>query len=91
MLETPLESRSGPDQELSVDLTESPEVETEMMSCPADVSSQTQPIPAELDGPEAEPRDELADERVNPYPDLPEIPEGTRSLVPLQCRCTRSR
>ena len=39
VLEAPLESPSGPDQELSVDLTESPEVEMDPMLCPADVSN----------------------------------------------------
>ncbi len=57
VLEAPLASRSGPDQELSVDLTESPEVETDTMSCPADVSNRPQNIPAESDGPVAEPED----------------------------------
>ena len=57
VLEAPLESPSGPDQELSVDLTESPEVETDPVTCPADVSSQPQSTPAESDGPTTESED----------------------------------
>ncbi len=84
VLETLLESASGPDQELSVDLAESPEVETDLMLCPTNVSNQPQPIPADSDGPDAEPEVEPTDECVNPYPELPEIsPEADHpSLYP---------
>ncbi len=91
VLEAHLESPSGLDQELSVDLTESPEVETDLMSCPADVSNRPQSTPAESDGPDFEPEDEPTDGCVNPSPGLSEIPAGSRSLVPLPCRGTRSR
>ncbi len=83
VLEAPLESPSGPDQELSVDLTESPEVETDPVTCPADVSSQPQSTPAESDGPVAESEDEPTDKCVNPFPQSHEIPAGSRSLLPL--------
>ena len=56
LLEAPLESPSGPDQDLSVDLTESPEVETDPMSRPADVSNRPQSTLAESDGPSADQR-----------------------------------
>ncbi len=85
VLEAPLESPSGPDQELTVDLAESPGVEMDPMSCPADVSNRPQSTPAESDGPEAEPEDEPTDERADPHPNLPEIPAGSRTLVPLPC------
>ncbi len=77
VLETALESPSGLDQELSVDLTESPEVETDPVSCPADVSNRPQSTSAESDGPRAESEDEPTDERVNPSPQSPEIPAGS--------------
>ncbi len=91
VLEAPLESPSGPDQELSVDLIKSPDVETDPETCPADVSNQLQSTPMEPDGPNAEPEDEPTDECVNPSPQSPEIPPGSRSLVNLPCRGTRSR
>ena len=91
VLEAPLESPSGLDQDLSVDLTESPEVETDPVSCPADVSNRPQSTPAESDGPNAESEDEPIDQRVNPSPDSPEAPAGSRSLIPLPRRLTRSR
>ncbi len=81
--EAPLESLSGPDQELSVDLGKSPEVETDLMLCPTDVSNRPQSTPAGSDGPDAEPEVEPTDERIDSYPELPEIPVGSRSLVPL--------
>ncbi len=58
VLETPLESPSGPDQGLSVYLTGSPEVETDPQTCPADFSNRLQSTPTEPDGPNAEPEDE---------------------------------
>ncbi len=90
VLETPLESTSGPDQELSVELAKSPEVETCPMLCPAGVSNRPQPIPTDSDGPVAEPEAEPTDECVDPYPELSETSAGSRSLVPLPCRGTRS-
>ncbi len=90
VLEDPLEFSSGPDQEFSGDLTESPEVETDPETCPADVSNRLQSNPGDPDGPNAEPEDEPTDERVNPSPQSPKIPPGSRSLVPLPCRGTRS-
>ncbi len=69
VLETPLESASGPDQELSVDLAKSPEVEMDPVLCPTDVSNRPQPIPADSDGPNAEPEVKPTDECVNPYPE----------------------
>ncbi len=89
VLETPLESPSSPDQELSVGLAESPEVETDPMSCPTDVSNRPQSTHAGSDSSDAEPEDEPTDEQVDPHPDLPEIPAGSRSLVPLPRRGTR--
>ncbi len=74
VLEAPLESPSGPDQEFSGDLTESPDLETDLEMCPADVSNRLQSTPAESDGPEAEPEDEPTDECVNPSPESPEVP-----------------
>ncbi len=95
VLEAPLESPSGPDQELPVDSTEGPEVETDPMLCPADVSNRPQSTSTESDGPNAESEDEPTDECVNPPPSpppkSPEIPTGSRSLVPLPRRWTRSR
>ncbi len=90
VLEAPLELPSGPDPELSLDLTESPEVETDPEMCPADVSNRLQSTAAEPDGPNAEPEDEPTDELLNPTPKSPEIPPGSRSLVPLPRRGTRS-
>ena len=89
VLEAPLESPYGLDQKLSVDLTESPEVATDPEKCPADVSNRLQSTPEEPDGPNAKPEDEPTDERVNPFPQSPEIPTGSRSLVPLPRRGTR--
>ncbi len=91
VLEAPLESLSGPDQELSVEFTESPEVETDPETCPADVSNRLQSTSAGPDGPNAEPEDEPTNECVNPSPQLPKVPAGSRSLVPLPRRGTRSR
>ncbi len=91
VLEAPLELPSGPDQEFSRDLTESPDVETDPETCPADVSNRLQSTPAEPDGPIAEQEDEPTDECVNPSPQSPAIPPGSRSLVPLPRRGTRSR
>ncbi len=76
VLEAPLESPSDPDPELSVDLAESPEVETDPMSCPADVSNRQQPTPTGSDGLATESEDETTEECVNPSPQLPEIPGG---------------
>ncbi len=91
VLEALLELPSGPDQEFSRDLTESPDVETDPETCPADVSNRLQSTPAEPDGLEAEPEDEPTDECVNPSPEPPETPPGSRSLIPLPRRGTRSR
>ena len=71
VLEAPLELSSGPDQEFSGDLTESPDVEMDPETCPSDVSNRLQSTPAEPDGPEAEPEDEPTDECVNPSPESP--------------------
>ena len=90
VLETPSDSTPGPDQESSVGLANSPEVETDPMLCPADVSNRPQPIPADSDGPNAEPGVEPADECVDPYPALPETSTGSRSFIPLPCRGSRS-
>ncbi len=90
VLETPLELPSDLAQELSMELAESPEVETDPMLCPADVPNRLQSTPAGSDGPDAEPEIESTDECVNPYPESPEISAGSRSLVPLPCRGTRS-
>ena len=92
VLEALLESPSGPDQEffLSVELTESPEVEMDPVACPAGVSNQPQSTPAEFDGPETEPEDEPTDDCVNPSSQSPKIPVGSRSLVPLPHRGTQS-
>ncbi len=91
VLEDPLELSSGPDQEFSRDLTESPDVETDPETCPADVSNRLQSTPAELDGPDAKLEDEPTNECVNPSPQSPEILPGSRSLIPLPRRGTRSR
>ncbi len=91
VLEAPLELPSGLDQEFSGDLTDSPYVETDPETCPADGSNRLQSTPEELDGPNAEPEDEPTDECVNPSPQSPEIPPGSRSLIPLPRRRTRSR
>ncbi len=71
VLEVPLKSPSGPDQEVSWDLTESPDVETDPETCPADVSNRLQSTPAEPDGPNVEPEDEPTDECVDPSPNHP--------------------
>ncbi len=81
-LESPLELSSGPDQEFSGELTESPDVETDPEMCPADVSNWLQSTPAEPDGSEAEPEGEPTDECVNPSPESPEIPLGSQSIIP---------
>ncbi len=91
VLEAPLESPSGPDQELSGDLTGSPDMETDPETCPADISNRLQSTPAEPNGPNAEPEDEPTDELVNPSNQSPEIPPGSRSLIPLPRRGTRLR
>ncbi len=91
VLEAPLELPSGPDQEFSGDSTESPDVEADPETCPADVSNRLQSTPGDSDGPDAEPEDEPTEECVNPSPGSPEIPSGSRSLVPLPRRGTRSR
>ena len=91
VLEALLELPSGPDQEFSGELTDSPDAETEPETCPTDVSSQLQSTPEEPDGPRAKPEDEPTDECENPSPESHEIPPGSRSLVPLPCRGTRSR
>ncbi len=91
VLETPLESPSGPDQEFSGDLTEGPDVETDPEMCPADVSNRPQSTPAEPDDPEAKLEDEPAEECVNPSPGPPVVPPGSQSLVPLPRRGTRLR
>ncbi len=91
VLEAPLELSSGPDQKFSGDLTESPDVETDPETCPADISNRLQTTPAEPDGPKAEPEDEPTDECVNPSPESPEIAPGSGSLVPLPHRGTSSR
>ncbi len=91
VLKTPLGSTSGPDQELSVDLAKSPEVATDPMLCPADVSDQLQPIPTGSDGPDVESEVEPTDECADPFPQLPEMSAGSRSLIPLPHRGTKSR
>ncbi len=55
VLEIPSDSTPGPDQELFAGMANSPEVETDPMLCQADVSDRPQPIPADPDGPDAEP------------------------------------
>ncbi len=72
VLETSLESTPGPDQEFPVELAKSPEVETDPVLRPADVSDRPQPSPANLDGPDAKPEVEPTEECVDPYPELPE-------------------
>ncbi len=89
VLEPPLELSSGPDQEFSGDLTESPDVETDPGTCPADVSNRLQSTPAEPHSPIAEPKDAPINECVNPSPQSPKIPPGSQSLVPLPRRGTR--
>ncbi len=89
VLETLSDSTPGPDQESSIGLANSPEVETDPMLHPEGVSVRPQPIPADSDGPDAEPEVEPADECVDPYPALPETSTGSRSLVPLPRRATR--
>ncbi len=81
VLEAPLESPSGPDQELPGDLTTSAVMETDPETCPADVFNQLQSTPTEPDGPNAEPEDEPTDEPVNPSPQSTEIPPGSQSLI----------
>ena len=61
VLETPLESPSDPNPELSVDQTESPEVEMDPVSCPADVSNWPQSTSTESEGPSAESEDDPTD------------------------------
>ncbi len=89
VLEAPLELSSGPDQEFSGDLTESPDVEMDPETCPADVSNRLQSTPAEPDGPDVNPEDEPINECVNPSPESSEIPPGSQSLIPLPRRGTR--
>ncbi len=91
VLEAPLESPSGLDQNFSGGLTESPDVETDPETCPADVSNRPQSSPAEPDGSEVEPDDDPTEECDNPSPEPPEVPPGSQSLVPLPCRGTRLR
>ncbi len=67
-------------------LANSPGVETDKILCPADVSDLPKPIPADPDGPDAETEVEPTDKCIDPYPALPEISTGNRSLVPLPCR-----
>ena len=91
VLDALLESPLGPDQEFCGDLTDSPDVEKDPETCPADVSNRLQSTPAEPDGLAAVPEDEPTDECINISPQSPEIPPGSRSLVPLPRRGTRSR
>ncbi len=91
VLEALLELPSGPDQEFSGELRNSLDAETDPETCPADVSSRLQSTFEEPDGPRAEPEDEPTDECENPSPESPEIPPGSRSLVPLPRRGTRLR
>ncbi len=91
VLETPSDSTPDPNQESFIGLANSPEVETHPTLCPEDGSDRPQPIPADSDGPDAEPLAEPTDECVDPYPALPETSMGSRSLVPLPRRGTRSR
>ncbi len=86
VLEALLQLPSGPDQEFSGDLTDSPYVEADPETCPADVSNQLQSTREEPDGPNAEPEDEPTDECVNPFPQSPEIPPDAdlSSLYPAE-------
>ncbi len=88
VLETPSDSTPGLDQELSIGLANSPEVEMDPMLSPEGVSDRPQPIPADSDGPDAKPEVEPADGCVDPCPELPETSTGSRSLVPLPRRGT---
>ncbi len=91
VLETPSDSTPGPDQKLLAGMANSLEVETDPMLCPADVSDRPQSIPAEPDGPDAEPQVEPTDVCVDPSPALPETSTGSRSLIPLPRRGIQSR
>ncbi len=66
VLEAPLESPAGPDQKFSGGLTESPCMETDPETCPAEVSNRPQSTPTEPDGSEIEPEDEPTEECDNP-------------------------
>ncbi len=91
VLEAPLESPSGPDQEFPGDVTESPDVEMDPGTCPADVSNRPKSNPPEPDSPGTEPEDEPTEDCENPSPEPPEVPPGSQSLVPLPRRETRLR
>ncbi len=77
VLETPSESTPGPDQESFIGLASSPEVGTDPMLSPADVSDRPQPSPTDSNGPGAEPAVEPADVCVDPCPELPETSTGS--------------
>ena len=53
VLETPLDSTPGPDQESFTGSANSPEAETDPILCPEDVSDRLQAISADSDGPDA--------------------------------------
>ena len=91
VLETPSDSTPGPDQELLTRSASGPETETDPILCPENVSDQMQPIAMDSDAPEADPEVEPADQYHNPSPVLSETSTGSRSLVPLPRRGTRSR
>ncbi len=61
VLETLSDSTPGPDQESFTGSAHSPEVEMNTILCPNDVSDQLQPIPADSDGPDADPEVEPTD------------------------------
>ncbi len=93
VLETPLELPSGPDQELTVALTRSPEVEMDPMLCLADVSNRPQSNPTESDGPNAEPEDEPTEECVNPSPPVTRNTHGkpiTRPFTGPDCASSQN-
>ncbi len=64
VLESPSESTPVPDQESVSGLANGPAIETDPLMCPADVSEWPQPIPADSDGPDAEPEVDPTDEFV---------------------------
>ncbi len=63
----------------------------DLVLCPEDVFNQLQPMPADSDGPNADPEFEPADLCHDPSPGLLETSTGSWSLIPLPHRGTRSR
>ncbi len=60
VLETPSDSTPDPNQESFAGSANSPEAETDLILCPENVPDRLQPIPADSDGPNADPEVEPA-------------------------------